>query len=102
MKNTNTLEEDNLGFAKRSSAKAGKVPKNTLGAFVCLWKKTIQFEIGTGIGLTADLRKEIWDNREKYLGSLVTFSYQGVGPNGKPRFPSFKGFRKDLHAANVV
>lgn len=92
-KNNNTATLDERGYTKRSSHKAGKVGQDTLGAFICenpKWEKT--FKIGTGEGLTADLRKQIWNEREKYLGGSLIFEYQIAGSKDAPRIPSFKGF----------
>lgn len=90
MKNNNKAEKDALGRTKRSSAKAGKVPAGVMGALVLRWRGT-EFEIGTGF--TAAQRKEIWENRGEIIGSIVKFKYQEVGSKGRPRFPSFLGFR---------
>lgn len=89
--NTNALERDALGHAKRSSAKAGKVPAGTLGALVCQFGD-IQFEIGTGFDDA--LRQQIWS--QDVEGQLVTFKYQELSKDGVPRFPVFLGFRHDL------
>jgi DNA ligase-1 len=80
------------GRTKRSSSIIGKTPANTLGAFIVRWGD-VEFTIGGGIGLTAELRKEIWNNREQYLGKLIKFSYLGCGTKDKPRMPKFRGFR---------
>jgi DNA ligase-1 len=91
--NTNALETDHLGFAKRSSHKAGMVPKGTLGAISAHWKG-VDFEIGTGF--TDEDRASLWADRESLIGQKVTFKFQGVGSQGRPRFPSFSGIRRDL------
>ncbi len=96
MTNTNEKEVNELGNSKRSSKLEGKVPANTLGAFQVRRSNGQEFEIGTGIGLTKALRKEIWDNQDKYKGQLVRFKHQ-VSPSDPegmlPRFPSWQGFR---------
>jgi DNA ligase-1 len=93
--NTNEAQEDNLGHTKRSTAQDGLVGKGTLGAFVVEiegWKeKTMQ--IGTGQGLDMKLRQEVWDNREKYLGSWLKYQFQRIGSKDRPRIPIFLGFR---------
>jgi hypothetical protein len=38
-------------------------------------------------------RKEIWDNKEKYLGKLAKIKYQEAGKLIRPRFPVWLGFR---------
>lgn len=91
--NQNEAKKNELGYTSRSSSKAGKVGKNTLGAFVCRareWDET--FRIGTGEGLTAELRQQIWDARGDYIGKKIWFDYQIAGSKDRPRIPSFKGF----------
>lgn len=98
MENTNEKVTNNLGRSQRSSAKAGKVGKGTLGAFqlraINGRYKGVEFECGTGRGLTDSFRSEIWKARDKYLGSLITLHSQDVGGYDKPRIPVFKGFRE--------
>lgn len=95
MKNTNEATTNELGRTKRSSAKAGKVGKGTLGALIVRALngryEGVEFEIGTG--LDDDLRQHIWYSQEQHLGTVITFKYQGVGNYEKPRIPVFKGFR---------
>jgi DNA ligase-1 len=93
MTNTNEKKKDELGYSKRSSAKAGKVPANTLGALMVEFEGTT-FEIGSGFD--DELRKEIWTNQEKYINQQVTFKYQPSGMKDLPRFPVFLGFRYDV------
>lgn len=91
MTNLNPKERDALGHAKRSTAKAGKVPAGTLGALVCSLDG-IQFEIGTGFDDA--LRQQIWN--DDVIGSQITFKYQELSKDGVPRFPVFLGFRHDI------
>lgn len=95
--NVNEAELDELGHTKRSSAKAGLVPANTLGT---LMVKDIhdgrEFGIGTGKGLDDHLRKTMWDNRGKYVGKIIKYRYQEVGTKDLPRIPSFQGFRNPI------
>lgn len=94
--NENKLEVDNLGYAKRSSSKEGKIASNTLGKFIVRdIKSGITFFIGTGVGLTAELRAHIWNNQEKYLGRLVKYKYQSIGVKVAPRLPIWLGFRSE-------
>lgn len=92
-RNTNELQRDAFGHAKRSSHKAGKVPDNLLGKIHVEHPTFGLFSIGSGFDV--DTRTEIWQNQDKYLGRTVTFKYQAVGLKDKPRFPIFKGFRED-------
>lgn len=110
MENTNQQEVNELGKLKRSSHKAGKVGKDTLGGFVvrlavkdgdkaCNWlfNKPCEchpiFNIGTGQGLTDAVRKELWAKRSKLNGKLIKFRYQKIGTMIAPRQPIFLGFR---------
>lgn len=88
--NTNEQKRDNLGYADRSTSKLGMIAKDTLGSLVLRYKDT-QFSCGTGFD--DDLRQEIWDNQEKYLGKLASVRYMSVGSKYLPRVPSFQGFR---------
>ena len=90
MHNTNEQKRDELGYAERSSAKEGLVPTNTLGSLVLKYNDTT-FSCGTGFD--DKLRKEIWDNKETYLGKLASIRYMSVGSKDLPRVPSFIGFR---------
>ncbi len=95
MHNTNEQKRDELGYAERSSSKEGLVPTNTLGSLVLRYNDTT-FSCGTGFD--DKLRKEIWDNKELYLGKLASIRYMSVGSKDLPRVPSFIGFR---HAEDI-
>lgn len=90
--NTNEQERDERGYAKRSSKKEGMVGANTLGSLIVKWN---DIEFGIGSGFNDAQRKDIWDNKDKYLGKLVTFKYQELSALGVPRFGTFKWFREE-------
>lgn len=91
--NENEAHLDVLGYARRSSSKEGKRKLGTLGAFEVVHPNWIKkFNIGTGEGLTKDLRQEIWNNRSAYMGRRIIFDFQVAGSKDAPRIPSFKGF----------
>lgn len=92
MHNANEAETDNLGYTKRSTAKAGLVPMGTLGAIQCEWRG-VRFEIGTGFDDAT--RARLWAERDALIGREVNFKYQGVGSQGAPRFPVYRGLRGD-------
>ncbi len=103
MTNNNKLEENAFGRAKRSSHKANLAPAGTLGNFLVLHEPTGK-TLGVSPGVLTDAeRKAIWDNRSKYLGRLITYTFQPFGVkssgegvrDGLPRFPRFKGFRHE-------
>jgi len=92
--NENEAEKNELGYSKRSHSLIGKVPAGVLGKLIVRDVYTgVKFGIGTGIGLTAALREEIWENRESYKGKIVKYRFQSVGVKEAPRCPSFQGFR---------
>ncbi len=98
--NLNPKELDNFGNSKRSSHKDGKVFKGTLGKFIVEGVngqfKGKTFGIGTGRGLTQELRQQIWDNRKKYLNQIIKYKYQEIGTVDLPRLPIFLGFRSEI------
>ena len=94
MRNENEAVTNELGYTERSSHKSGMVPAGDLGGFTVSWRG-VEFDLGTGF--TAEQRRQFW--HEWNTGNTpgkVTFAFQGVGTNGRPRFPSFRGFRHDL------
>lgn len=92
MHNDNELEEDNLGQAKRSSAKDGLRPAGCLGSFRVKECKTgVEFSIGSGFDQQE--RELYWNNRVEMLGLIVKYKYFEVGVKDAPRFPVFLGFR---------
>lgn len=93
MHNENEKTQDAFGNSERSSKKENMVPGNTLGALLVRKEDGTEFKIGTGKGLTQALRKEIWDNREKYVGLLAHYRSQPHGVKDKPRIPVWHGFR---------
>lgn len=93
MKNNNEKTMNELGRMKRSSHKANRIGKLTLGSLTLHNEKFGEFSCGTGFDDA--LRLEIWNNKAKYFGKTVTFRYQAIGVKDKPRILSFKGFRHE-------
>lgn len=92
MHNANEAKRNELGHLERSSHKAGKVGKQTLGALTVKDLKTgVEFDIGTGF--TADQRRLLWSVGDNLLGRVVKYKSQPTGVKEKPRFPVFLGFR---------
>lgn len=96
MHNANEAVVNELGRTSRSLAKDGLVPKNTLGALVLTMPDGRTFNCGTGF--SDELRKEIWDNRHKYLYQQVSVRYMATGIKDLPRHPVFISFR---HADDI-
>lgn len=92
MHNANEAKRNELGHLERSSHKAGKVGRQTLGALTVKDLKTgVEFDIGTGF--TADQRQLLWVQADNLVGKVVKYKYQPTGVKEKPRFPVFIGFR---------
>ena len=92
MHNTNEAKTNELGYTERSSCKENLIPMNTLGSLVLKYGDS-EFRCGTGFSDTQ--RKEIWDNKESYLGKLASIRYMSVGQVILPRVSSFQGFRDE-------
>jgi DNA ligase 1 len=89
--NTNEATVSNTGRTKRSSAKAGKVAKGTLGSVIVRREDGVVFGIGTGF---SDAEKDhIWANRPKYLGKLAKYKFFEIGSGNVPVLPVWQGLR---------
>lgn len=94
MENTNEKIADELGRAKRSSHKDGKVGKKTLGSVhVRDCHSGVEFDVGSGFDDL--LRQKYWDNPKLLKGKVIKYKYFPTGSKEKPRFPVFLGLRKD-------
>lgn len=75
-----------IGFEEEIS-KDG-IPKDTLGALVCISGDGNSFNVGTGFSKV--LRKTLWNERDKLIGKVAKVQYQHITPGRKvPRFPVF-------------
>lgn len=95
VENTNEQTTNLLGASVRSSHQAGMLGKNTLGAFIIDTKEWGEVRVGGGKGMTDAFRQEVWDNQEEYRGRQMVYRYMYYGMKNKPRFPKYKGWRKD-------
>ncbi len=92
--NQNEAGEDAFGHTKRSHSQAGMVDVEALGRFLVRDVKSgVEFSVGTGRGLTAELRKELWRKRNSLVGKLIKYKSQSIGEKDAPRFPVWLGFR---------
>jgi DNA ligase-1 len=63
-------------------------------------EKGTEFDVNVGSGFSDEQRKEIWNNRDKYIGKTVTIKFQEYSKNKATntlslRFPVFMHFRDD-------
>jgi len=91
MHNANEKGDD----GKRTSHKAGMVPKGTLGA-LRVKDCTTGSVFNVGSGFSAGERIHLWRQRRTLPGKIITYKYFPVGVKDAPRFPTFVGFREDL------
>ena len=99
MENTNEQTRDELGRAKRSTHKAGKVGKGTLGAWILKISEpheSIYKQVDCGSGMNDEFRQNACNNIESFKGKLVKFKYTEISEDGIPRFPIFLGIRNPL------
>lgn len=72
-----------------------------LGAFLVNYFDNI---VKVGTGLSDELRKEVWNNQDKYLGKIISIKYFEETTNDKGgrslRFPVFVDFRYDKDEAD--
>ncbi len=99
MHNTNPKTTNALGHSERSSHKAGKVGKDTLGS---LRVKGVNgayagklFDVGTG--LTDEQRAALWgaDKGASLVGRVLKYKFFPTGSVDAPRFPVFLGWRDE-------
>lgn len=89
MTNLNVQKENELGYMRRSHHKENKVPRGTLGSFLItfdLWPG--KHPVAPGEGYTQELRQQIWDRRDEYLGQVATVKFQKYGSIDAPRQPT--------------
>lgn len=97
-RNENAATVNALGLTERSGHKAGMVADDALGALIVTHPKfKLPFQVGSGFDEAG--RREIWANREDYVGALARVRYQEIGSTpDAPRFPTFTGWRSPLDA----
>jgi DNA ligase-1 len=93
MENTNEAKTAEDGRSKRSKHKAGMKPKGTLGAIIAVSRVNgEEFKVAGFKDKDAD---RIWRDRKEYMGRIFTYQFLGLTVNGRPRHPTFKGWRHD-------
>jgi len=102
MHNANEGVRNAQGYLERSSHRENMVGRGDLGACICESPKWPGETFDVGSGFDDDERTEIWNDREAYLGKILTFEHRPYGWKDVPRFPIFKGWRtdKDLEDAS--
>lgn len=68
------------------------------GGFVCQLAPGIGEEFGVGTGMDDRTRKDMWDNKDKYIGRYINVHSHGILPSGKLRVGAFKSISEDYPA----
>lgn len=93
--NNNILELNERGYAKRSSAKAGKTLADTLGKIIVDFYGTA-IKVAPG-ALTHAQRKYMWDNKEQFINKeYMKFRYFSYGVKELPRYARAIGLRSKI------
>lgn len=95
MENGNPERRNAVGKMDRSKSLGDMIGKNTLGGFHVKSKDGIEFDVGTGVGLTDVLRKSIWENRVMWIGKQIVVKHKPHGAKIKPRSPIYVGLRQE-------
>jgi len=98
--NDNEATKDAVGKTVRSNQQANQIVDYDRVGSIEVVVATGPFKgahVSIGTGFTDEMRQHLVRVAEKNLliESVVTFTYQASGSKDAPRFPSFKGFRKD-------
>ena len=64
-----------------------------LGTFACVTDEGKQFN-AVPLG-NAEYLKQLWDNRDSYIGKIATIKFANLTPDGKPRFAKMKAIRNE-------
>lgn len=94
--NQNESIRDDLGYLKKTAHKENKVDKEMIGAWHVrlLNDASVEFKVGVMRGVTHEMRRSMWPNREQYIGKIMKLKHQGYGGGyDKPRTPVFLNWR---------
>lgn len=93
MHNNNEAQLNAFGNIKRSSSIAGMVGAGTAGKIIA--KAEDGKIVAIGSGLNDELREELWNNKNNYIGKSVKYKFFEHGVKELPRHPVFIGFRHE-------
>jgi DNA ligase-1 len=93
--NTNTLQSDELGRAKRSYAKSGLVPNGMVGTVIAVDPQWGELRIAPGTMSHSERRRHWVLEGKELIGKTIHWRSFGYGVKDKPRFPRFYGVRED-------
>ena len=98
MHNANEATTDLLGRTERSMHKENMIGRGDLGALIVRIATgdgtTVDFTVGSGF--TDEERRDFWNNKDKYIGTIAKLRAFNYGGYDLPRFPTYIGLREDL------
>lgn len=94
MTNNNVAFTNELGRTERSTHAENLEGNGMAGGFTVQMGDKV-FNIAAG-KLNHDQRREVWSNRDRYLGKLVTFRHLPIGEKDVPRHGRFIKWRSQL------
>lgn len=92
MENTSESYKNELGKSQKHNNKDAMIPTGIAGSFVVNFEGTEQKVNLTG---TEEFRREVWVNRNKYIGKWIEFKGMTYGGVDKIRHPTFIRMRLD-------
>jgi DNA ligase-1 len=102
MQNTNEKVRDERGLAKRSTHKAGKVGKGTMGKLIVRGLPGTRFAgVEFSLGMAVDQKEcdRLWSIRDSLIGQISTYRFFPIGCKDKPRHPQHHAIRSRLDMA---
>ena len=85
MENTNESEINELGRSFKRNTVGNKKPTGIAGTFICKYKDT---ETRVTVSGSEESRREIWSNRNDYIGCYVVIESMDYGEMNKLRQPT--------------
>lgn len=83
---------DELGRSVTSKKKGDRVPVDKAASFVVLWNGK---EVQPSLSMTDEEKKEVWENREDYIGRVVEWRGLANGMKDVPSHPTTVCMRPD-------
>lgn len=94
MENQNELQQDEMGYAKRSTHMENLVPKDMIGTLICDDPQWGELRIAPGT-MTHDERIRFFKNPDLILSKIIHWRSFGYGVKDRPRFARYFGMRED-------
>jgi hypothetical protein len=90
--NTNDSEKNELGYKFKHNNKEMKEGTGLAATFTVEYNS---IEIKVVITGDESFRKEIWENKDSYIGKMIEYKGMLIGSKNVPRHPIFERFRED-------